>query len=120
MFRSSKHFVEIDTDSIHSRQIRPPIYSMKQSKLRKRRVTRYAILYFLLLILYVVLIAAPIVAKRFLTPTLQGMNVMNLIQPVGLHNNFTTNEQTGTRIAPQLKKGETPTPSNYKLLLRNF
>merc|ERR1711981_265835 len=49
-----------------SRQIRPPIYSMKQSKLRKRRVWRYAVLYFVMLVVFIVLIVAPIVAGKFL------------------------------------------------------
>jgi len=47
-----------------SRQIRPPIYSMKQSKLRKRRVMRYAILYFIMLIIFAVLIIGPGVVGR--------------------------------------------------------
>jgi len=46
-----------------SRQIRPPIYSMKQSKLRRRRVWRYAILYFVMLIIFVALLVGPIVAS---------------------------------------------------------
>ncbi|KAG7701329.1 hypothetical protein KL930_000217 [Ogataea haglerorum] len=42
-----------------SRQIRPPIYSLKQARLRKRMVRKYSTLYFGILIIFVVLIAAP-------------------------------------------------------------
>jgi len=77
-----------------SRQIRPPIYSLKQSKLRKRRVIRYSILYFLILIIFVALIVGPIVAGKFLSslPTIP----MDLLQPTGLNNNDTTGKHTGT------------------------
>jgi len=77
-----------------SRQIRPPIYSLKQSKLRKRRVIRYSILYFFILIIFIALIVGPIVASKFLT-----MNVsipMQLLQPTGLNNNDTSGSHTGT------------------------
>ncbi|OCL01930.1 glycosyltransferase family 48 protein [Glonium stellatum] len=80
-----------------SRQIRPPIYSLKQTKLRKRRVVRYAILYFVILIIFAALIAGPIVAGKFLTslPTIP----MQLLQPTGLNNNDTSGSQTGTALA---------------------
>ena len=42
-----------------SKQIRPPIYSSKVSKLRRRRVIRFAILYFVLLFLFVALLVGP-------------------------------------------------------------
>ncbi|KAI1915671.1 1,3-beta-D-glucan synthase [Ophidiomyces ophidiicola] len=79
-----------------SRQIRPPIYSLKQSKLRKRRVIRFAILYFLMLIVFVCLIAGPLVARRFVTnlPSIP----LGLLQPVNQNNNDTTGEETGTAI----------------------
>ncbi|KAI1946733.1 1,3-beta-D-glucan synthase [Ophidiomyces ophidiicola] len=79
-----------------SRQIRPPIYSLKQSKLRKRRVIRFAILYFLMLIVFVCLIAGPLVARRFVTklPSIP----LGLLQPVNQNNNDTTSEETGTAI----------------------
>ena len=80
--------------TIPSRQIRPPIYSLKQSKLRRRRVIRYAILYFTMLILFIVLIVGPIIASRFLTslPSIP----LQLIQPTGLNNNDTSSSVTGT------------------------
>ncbi|KAI2457287.1 1,3-beta-D-glucan synthase [Ophidiomyces ophidiicola] len=79
-----------------SRQIRLPIYSLKQSKLRKRRVIRFAILYFLMLIVFVCLIAGPLVARRFVTklPSIP----LGLLQPVNQNNNDTTSEETGTAI----------------------
>ncbi|KAI0418186.1 1,3-beta-glucan synthase component FKS1 [Xylaria grammica] len=49
-----------------SRQIRPPIYSMKQSKLRRRRVIRYAVLYFTLLVVFVALLVGPAVGGRMI------------------------------------------------------
>ncbi|QUC22100.1 uncharacterized protein UV8b_06341 [Ustilaginoidea virens] len=50
-----------------SQQIRPPIYSMKQSKLRRRRVVRYAVLYFVLLVVFIGLIAGPVALKKVLS-----------------------------------------------------
>ncbi|CDK25604.1 unnamed protein product [Kuraishia capsulata CBS 1993] len=45
-----------------SRLIRPPIYSIKQAKLRKRMVRKYCSLYFLILIIFAALIIGPAVA----------------------------------------------------------
>ncbi|ODQ77130.1 glycosyltransferase family 48 protein [Babjeviella inositovora NRRL Y-12698] len=42
-----------------SRQIRPPIYSLKQARLRKRMVRKYATLYFIIMIIFVGIIAGP-------------------------------------------------------------
>ncbi|KAI9868461.1 MAG: 1,3-beta-D-glucan synthase [Trichoglossum hirsutum] len=77
-----------------SRQIRPPIYSLKQSKLRKRRVIRFAILYFIMLAVFVALIAGPIVASRYLT-SLPSVP-LGLLQPTGQNNNDTGGPPTGT------------------------
>lgn len=81
-----------------SRQIRPPIYSMKQSKLRKRRVWRYAVLYFVLLIITLVLIVGPGVAgSKILSPSLESSIPQKLFQPIGQNNNDTRNRnETGT------------------------
>jgi len=76
-----------------SRQIRPPIYSLKQTKLRKRRVIRYAILYFLLLVVFLALIVGPIVAGKFLNFKLSLP--MEIMQPTGYNNNDTTTSTTG-------------------------
>lgn len=74
---------------------------MKQSKLRKRRVWRYAILYFVLLVLFLALLVGPIVAgSKIVSASLTDKIPMELYQPVGLNNNDTrgTNE-TGTGAA---------------------
>ncbi|KAF3059766.1 1,3-beta-glucan synthase component FKS1 [Daldinia childiae] len=83
-----------------SRQIRPPIYSMKQSKLRRRRVIRYAILYFTLLVVFVGLIVGPAVAGKQIGSTLNsalsGLPIP-IAQPAGQDHNDTRNHtQTGT------------------------
>lgn len=84
-----------------SRQIRPPIYSMKQSKLRRRRVVRYAILYFTLLVVFLALIVGPSVAGKSIPPaTLTSIDKMlniPLVQPVGQDfNNTLDRNETGT------------------------
>lgn len=81
-----------------SRQIRPPIYSLKQSKLRRRRTIRYAILYFTLFVIFIVLIVAPMVAGKFMNLKVDTLP-MNLMQPTNLKNNDTTSQTTGTAVA---------------------
>ncbi|KAI5301435.1 1,3-beta-D-glucan synthase, partial [Ascosphaera pollenicola] len=79
-----------------SRQIRPPIYSLKQSKLRKRRVVRFAILYFSMLILFIVLIVAPCLVGT------QKIDLSfvpyDLLQPKAQDNNDTLTTETGTHV----------------------
>lgn len=82
-----------------SRQIRPPIYSLKQTKLRKRRVVRYAILYFVILVVFLALIVGPIVAGKQIN--LSVKLPMDLLQPTGYSNNDTSAEVTGTCIQAQ-------------------
>ncbi|KAL2024990.1 hypothetical protein VTK56DRAFT_3689 [Thermocarpiscus australiensis] len=81
-----------------SRQIRPPIYSMKQTKLRRRRVIRYAILYFVMLVVFVALIVGPVVAGKFVPSSVfKSLSSTNLVQPTGLDNNDTRGRTpTGT------------------------
>jgi 1,3-beta-glucan synthase len=71
---------------------------MKQSKLRKRRVWRFAVLYFVLLIVALALVVGPIVAgKDILSESLTNSIPMQLYQPTGLNNNDTRGRnQTGT------------------------
>ena len=75
---------------------------MKQSKLRKRRVWRYAVLYFVMLVVFVGLIVGPIVAAKPITSGTssifnQGGIIGDLIQPVNQNNNDTRGtNQTGT------------------------
>jgi 1,3-beta-glucan synthase len=81
-----------------SRQIRPPIYSMKQTKLRRRRVVRYAILYFVLLVVFLALIVGPIVAGKYVPASVFKMlDDTNLVQPTGLeHDDTRGRTETGT------------------------
>lgn len=77
---------------------------MKQSKLRRRRVVRYAILYFTLLALFIGLIAGPIVAgHKIPDKTLQAIGKsaslgrFQLMQPNALNRDNTNGTQeTGT------------------------
>jgi 1,3-beta-glucan synthase len=95
---------------LHSRQIRPPIYSMKQTKLRKRRVIRYAILYFFLLIIFLCLIVGPIVAGKFLKLSIGDQIPLQIMQPTGYNNNDTSAEVTGSCIqdkCPEYQGGVT-------------
>lgn len=73
---------------------------MKQSKLRRRRVVRYAILYFTLLVVFIALIVGPIVAGKFIFPAidsaLSGLP-FKLVQPTGLDRDYTNSTSaTGT------------------------
>ncbi|KAK4124571.1 glycosyltransferase family 48 protein [Parathielavia appendiculata] len=83
-----------------SRQIRPPIYSMKQTKLRRRRVIRYAILYFVLLVVFLALIVGPSVGSRFID--LEKMSLpsilkqQHLLQPSLDHDDTRGTLVTGT------------------------
>jgi 1,3-beta-glucan synthase len=87
-----------------SRQIRPPIYSMKQSKLRRRRVIRFAVLYFVMLVVFLALVVGPAVAGDKIMPLLPkdfqpGKELVNfyLFQPYDQNNTDTNSTQlTGT------------------------
>lgn len=80
-----------------SRQIRPPIYSLKQAKLRKRMVRRYCTLYFSVLALFVILIVAPAVASSYVAKdagqTLSGI-AEGIFQPRGQDHNDTGKNAT--------------------------
>lgn len=83
---------------------------MKQSKLRRRRVVRFAVLYFAMVILFVALIVGPIVAGKFIPTTLSSKIPMNLLQPTGQDNDNTRGtNQTGTGAASYLKTATTST-----------
>ncbi|KAL2829004.1 1,3-beta-glucan synthase component-domain-containing protein [Aspergillus cavernicola] len=94
-----------------SRQIRPPIYSLKQSKLRKRRVIRFAILYFTMLVLFLILLVAPLIARNLDGLTLPTTFTMDLLQPLDSNNNDTISSYTGSGVP----KGMEPvaSPGNY-------
>ncbi|ANB11391.1 1,3-beta-D-glucan synthase [Sugiyamaella lignohabitans] len=76
-----------------SRQIRPPIFSLKQNKLRKRMVRKYATLYFGLFLLFLVLIIAPAVAGKSIRISSITKDLPSfadgLFQPTGQNNNDT-------------------------------
>jgi len=102
-----------------SKQIRPPIYSLKQSKLRKRRVVRYAILYFIMLIVFLLIIIGPLVASSHagglineLNTLSKGLKGMVLIQPNNDFNNDTLPSVTGTNINPELSAKHTANSSD--------
>ncbi|KKA27206.1 hypothetical protein TD95_002108 [Thielaviopsis punctulata] len=87
-----------------SRQIRPPIYSLKQSKLRRRRVTRYATLYFTLLIVILIVIVGPaIIGQKNLikTSSLPSMLTSNKLLQLNHQDNDNTRGRlvTGVRAA---------------------
>jgi 1,3-beta-glucan synthase len=84
---------------LFSRQIRPPIYSMKQSKLRRRRVIRYSILYFFMLVVFVGLIVGPVIAGKFIPSDIGDslMPSLKLFQPNNQDNDDTQGDTpTGT------------------------
>lgn len=56
---------------------------------------RFAILFFTILVLFVALIAGPIVAGKYL-PDLSDDIPMDLLQPTGQDNNDTSASPTGT------------------------
>lgn len=92
-----------------SRQIRPPIYSLKQTRLRKRMVKKYCCLYFLVLAIFVGCIVGPAAAstnfKNQIGLTLKGV-VHNLFQP-----KHTDNNDTGSQLSTYRSHYYTHTPS---------
>lgn len=98
-----------------SNQIRPPIYSLKQSKLRKRMVRRYTTLYFMVLLLFVIIIAAPAVGGKFLPKDFGSSYdsgiMKGLFQPKKQNNN-----DTG-KAAPHSFSTMTPSLSTWKTII---
>lgn len=89
----------------NSRQIRPPIYSLKQTKLRKRRVIRFAILYFTMLLLFLILLVVPLVLRDMGMHPLKNVDIpLGLLQPLDKNNNNTITRYTGNN----LPEGLTP------------
>ena len=75
-----------------SRLIRPPIYSLHQTKMRKRMVRKYCVLCFTVLLLFVIVIAAPAVAASHVPMDLGSKfkgQIQGLFQPRGVNNNDT-------------------------------
>lgn len=94
-----------------SRQIRPPIFSLKQNKLRKRIVRKYATLYFAIFLLFLILVIAPAVAGKRMNTSSISKNLPSfakgLIQPTGQNHN-----DTGPN-APSTVITVTPSLSSY-------
>lgn len=92
-----------------SRQIRPPIYSLKQTRLRKRMVKKYSALYFLILLIFAACIVGPAVASSRV-PSNIGTSLTgtfrNLVQPRNK-----TNNDTGSQISTYASHYYTHTPS---------
>ncbi|CCE82154.1 Piso0_002853 [Millerozyma farinosa CBS 7064] len=75
-----------------SRLIRPPIYSLKQAKLRKRMVRKYCTLYFVILVIFAALIIAPAIASSYVPKNLGSSlsgTFQGLFQPRHKDNNDT-------------------------------
>jgi len=77
---------------------------MKQSKLRRRRVIRYAVLYFTLLVVFVALIVGPAVGRKMiisdkLVKDLNKQLPFPLLQPDNWHlrDNTKNHTETGTK-----------------------
>ena len=92
-----------------SRQIRPPIFSLKQTRLRKRMIRKYFCLYILILVLFVGCIVGPAIAAYHvpdqIAPGLTGF-VHNLFQPRNVNQN-----DTGLQMSTYLNHYYTETPS---------
>lgn len=92
-----------------SRQIRPPIYSLKQTRLRKRMVKKYSALYYIILLLFAACIVGPAVASskvdKNLGSSLTG-TFANLVQPRGKPN-----DDTGSTMTTQSGHYYSSTPS---------
>jgi 1,3-beta-glucan synthase len=94
---------------------------MKQSKLRKRRVWRYAVLYFLLLVIFVALIVGPIVAgKNILTESLLNQQILqDLFQPINQDNNDTLGfNETGTAAKSNIQAKASATNTRGSRMIR--
>lgn len=77
------------------------MYSTKQSKLRQRRVIRWTIIYFVMLVLFLGLIIAPALAGKYLPSSImtifEDLAGFHLLQPKNQDRNNTNGTQaTGT------------------------
>ncbi|KAL2678354.1 hypothetical protein Neosp_009100 [[Neocosmospora] mangrovei] len=102
-----------------SQQIREPIYSMKQSKLRRRRVVRFAVVYFTMLLVAVGLILAPMLAGKYIPSSVSDMFTdlagFHLLQPSGQdRDNTNGTQQTGTGMPGYTGAGLTSSTSGTR------
>ncbi|TID29798.1 hypothetical protein CANINC_001613 [Pichia inconspicua] len=76
-----------------NRQIRPPIYSLKQARLRKRMIKKYSVLFYTMMVIFVALIAAPAVVGSLKNVDINGNGLPEfadgLFQPRHQDNNDT-------------------------------
>ena len=73
---------------------------------------RYAILYFVLLVVFLLLVVGPVIVAKFNVLKLSDMKIpMDLLQPTGLNNNDTQATATGRCLTPD---GECPLPPGFK------
>lgn len=69
-----------------SRQIRRPLFSSQQKVIRSRIVTRYSIIFFLVLLLYISLLLGPSISYKYIPFNLEKMAdslIPGIIQPTG-------------------------------------
>jgi 1,3-beta-glucan synthase len=92
---------------------------MKQTKLRRRRVIRYSILYFVMLVVFVALIIGPALAGKYVPNSAYSFfsgNLAALVQPIDKSNNDTRGTlQTGTAVGAS--SAPTQTAGAGRLLL---
>jgi 1,3-beta-glucan synthase len=99
---------------------------MKQTKLRRRRVIRYAILYFVMLVVFLALLVGPVVAGRYVPASvfkpLNDLN-MGLVQPEFPRNDTHGRTATGTGaksytgvMASELSAKATATAANRMMI----
>ncbi|KAH3903050.1 1,3-beta-glucan synthase SCDLUD_000661 [Saccharomycodes ludwigii] len=101
-----------------SRQIRPPIYSLKQARLRKRMVKKYATLYGFVLAGFCACIIGPAAASAGVPDPIAGSltgALKNFVQPRHQNNNDTGKHMSTYKghwftSTPQLKSYSTKTP----------
>lgn len=94
---------------------------MKQSKLRKRRVIRFAILYFVMLVIFVALIVGPLVAgKNLHFSGLPPIGGGSLVQPTGLNHNDTSGSMTGTGALGGAEPTDASATTAAARMFRNF
>ena len=85
---------------------------MKQTKLRRRRVIRYAILYFVLLVVFLAITVGPGVGGKYIGTSFLPKLVTDqgLLQPTGLNNNDTRGRNhTGTGAPGRAASADTAT-----------
>lgn len=95
-----------------SRQIRPPIYSLKQAKLRRRVVRKYSYLYFLVLLFFVAMLSGPPIVNKLIKIVDRQLANQDLLQKFRILQPFNSqNDDTGDNLPSSLVSFYTATPS---------